>query len=151
MTQSARDRAIMATIKNKNLIDSGDVHQLTIHGLNDGDYFRSTLSPITDNVAKRMLKNKFNEFEDRKKFALKLGNDAQKIANKNAEPEDKINASKESRIIAGNDIINRIVENAGHKVKFDKNEKLKFLVKRGTGDRPEHLREQENIKQFLSK
>jgi len=150
MAQSARDRAIMASIKNKGKIDLGDADSLTLHGLNDGDYFRSTLSPITDSIRKRMLKNKFNEFEDRKKFAEKLGNDAQKIANKDAEPENKIHASMESKIIAGNNVIDRLVENAGFEIKSEK-AKPKFLIERGTGDRPEHLREQENIKQFLSK
>lgn len=151
MAQSARDRAIMASIKNKGKIDLGDADSLTLHGLNDGDYFRSTLSPITDSIRKRMLKNKFNEFEDRKKFAEKLGNDAQKIANKDAEPENKIHASMESKIIAGNDIINRLVEIAGFEIKSDQNLKHKFLVARKTGEREEFLREQKAVKDFLSR
>ena len=150
MTQSARDRAIMASIKNKKLIDSGDVHQLTLHGLNDGDYFRGTLQPAIDSIQKKMLKNKFNEFEERKKFALKLGNDAQRIANKDREQEEKIHPSQESKIIAGNDIINRLVEIAGSDIKLQK-PKLKFLIARKEGSREEFLKEQENVKQFLSR
>jgi len=151
MAQSARDRAIMASIKNKKLIDSGDVHQLTLHGLNDGDYFRGTLQPAIDSIQRKMLKNKFNEFEERKNFALKLGNDAQRIANKDAEPENKIHPSQESKIIAGNDIINRLVEIAGFEIKSEHDPKHKFLVARKTGEREEFLKEQENVKQFLSR
>lgn len=151
MVQSARDKAIMATIKNRERIDLGDVNSLVLHGLNDGDYYRSRLQPITDNIQSRMLKNKFNEFEDRKKFALRLGNDAQQIANRNAEPENKIHASNESKIVAGNDIINRLVEVAGFEIKSEHNPKHKFLVARKEGTREEFLKEQKSVREFLSK
>ncbi len=150
MPQSARERAIMATIKNKQRIDTGDANSLVIHAVNDRDFFQNRIQPITDTVAKKMLKNKFNEFEDRKNFALKLGKEAEKVVNKDAESEDRSHATDESKIIAGNRIIDRIIESAGARAK-ERDPKFQFRVKRGAGSREEFLKEQKNVQEFLSR
>lgn len=131
MRDSAR-KAIFAKI-NRDRVDNITKDEIVLTTTNDGEFYRRTILPNVKNIEKRMKRNDFkkNYLLTKKSFIDSLGKQAiDRYEEEFGTPENKMRIDVDTKRAIGEELAEKIMDEARDNIRIDVSEKRQFLVKR---------------------